>query len=309
MGSSSTSLSLSNGGGALPVDEDLRQSIPAYTKAGSYLLHLLAHIYNANPNLPLFSPYGNDWNCIAAGLHEQLMHYTRCLIPFHRSSDALTSRDYWDGMLTVPGADLLAHLGVLINSFVPNSMAEERTMSVLTKFNTPDRASQKVSTLFDMALIRQFYRHESSDTEVSTAFCTRRSILHKLDDQKRPHFRPIARFADLSKYIQTATLPLPKISISSSDSGSNASLEEVPLGETVDDTFEIVERYTIPVLGSREEFKVEGRDGISLSSRLLVDMISENPSPVLPVHVTPLVIPNPSQPHRHQPVDVSKLVY
>lgn len=140
--------------------------MPAYTKAGSFLLRLLAHIYNKNPNLPLFSPYANDWKYVETGLHQQVMRYTRCLAPFHASSDASTACDYWEQMLTVPGADLLAYLGVLINSFVPNSMAEERTMSIFNKFNTPDRASQKVSTLFDMALIRQFYRYESSDIKV-----------------------------------------------------------------------------------------------------------------------------------------------
>ena len=82
------------------------------------------------------------------------MRYTRCLAPFHASSDVLTSYEYWEQMLAVPGADLLAYLGVLINSFVPNSMAEEQTMLVFSKLNTPNRASQKVSTLFDMALIR-----------------------------------------------------------------------------------------------------------------------------------------------------------
>jgi hypothetical protein len=39
-------------------------------------------------------------------------------------------------------------------------MAEERSMSTLTKQNSPDRASQKVSTLIDMALIRQHYKRE-----------------------------------------------------------------------------------------------------------------------------------------------------
>jgi hypothetical protein len=150
-----------------PTDQDLRWSVPAYTKAGGFSLRLLARVYNANPSLPLFSSYASDWKYVEAGLHQQLMRYTRCLAPFHAPSDAKTSYDYWERMLAVPGADILGYLGVLINSFVPNSMAEERTMSVFSKFNTPDRSSQKVSTLFDMALIRQFYKNESSDNQAS----------------------------------------------------------------------------------------------------------------------------------------------
>jgi hypothetical protein len=144
------------------ADIDLRQAIPAYTKAGEYLLRLLAHIYNANPTLPLFFRYNNVWKDIELSLREQLMRFTRCLSPFHRSSEAATSRQYWEEMSTVAGADLIAYLGVLINSIVPNSMAEERTMSVITKMNSPDRASQKVSTLFDMTLIRQYYKREET---------------------------------------------------------------------------------------------------------------------------------------------------
>ncbi|KAG8774334.1 hypothetical protein FRC12_002043 [Ceratobasidium sp. 428] len=39
-------------------------------------------------------------------------------------------------------------------------MAEERSMLTLTKLNSPDRASQKVSTLIDMATICQYDKRE-----------------------------------------------------------------------------------------------------------------------------------------------------
>ncbi|KAF8593691.1 hypothetical protein BDV93DRAFT_584066 [Ceratobasidium sp. AG-I] len=223
------------------------------------------------------------------------MRYIRCLAPFHRSSDALTSREYWDGMLTVPGADLLAHLGVLINSIVPNSMAEERTMSVLNKFNTPDHASQKVSTLLDMALIRQFYRHEPANAKPQLPL------------------RPTVRFADLSKYMQTATLasdsPLIDTSTNVPNPNTDSSGEEGRINEPEDDFIDISEPDTALTLGSREEFEVEDRDGISLSSRLLIDMISDHPLPLASVHVSPPAIVTYPQPQTHQLVDVSKVVY
>ncbi|KAF8594843.1 hypothetical protein BDV93DRAFT_458235, partial [Ceratobasidium sp. AG-I] len=101
------------------------------------------------------------WPDIEAAFRSQLASFTRCLGPFHQlPSDSSDSRTYWQGLCSVPAADLLAHIGMLLTSIVPNSMAEERTMSTITKLNSPDRASQKVSTLIDMVAIRQHYKRE-----------------------------------------------------------------------------------------------------------------------------------------------------
>ncbi|KAF8601987.1 hypothetical protein BDV93DRAFT_222922 [Ceratobasidium sp. AG-I] len=277
------------------MDQDLRWSVPAYTKVGGFLLRLLARVYNANRNLPVFAPYANDWKHVEAALHQQLMRYTRCLIPFHQVSNAATSQDYWEGMLAVPGADILGYLGVLMTSLVPNSMAEERTMSVLNKFNTPDRASQKVSTLFDMALVRQFYKHESNEVE------------------EQPVRRPTVRFADLTKYVQAAapqqTTPLPGGSTASpSDSRSDA-IDSIQDIEPEDNAFDVEVQDVAPALGSRREFEVEAEDGIYLPSKPLTSLLSDTPSPPVVTLTVPSVIPSSTNLLPYQPVDVSKLVY
>ncbi|EUC62977.1 NACHT domain protein, partial [Rhizoctonia solani AG-3 Rhs1AP] len=75
-----------------------------------------------------------------------------------RYTSTQTACEYWEELLSVPSADLLAVVGLLLASIVPNSMAEERTMSAITKLNSPDRARQKVSTIINMVAIRQHYR-------------------------------------------------------------------------------------------------------------------------------------------------------
>lgn len=148
-------------------DHDLRQSFPAYTMTGDYLVELLGRIYNKDPDAPLFSRYAN-WTQIETAFRNQLMLFTRGLGPFHRVPKLLAEHSYWKSLRTIPTAELLAHLGMVLRSIVPNSMAEERSMSTITKLNTPDRASQKVSTLVDMVAIRQYYkRKENQDSQVS----------------------------------------------------------------------------------------------------------------------------------------------
>ena len=136
---------------------------------GDYLVKLLGHIYNKDPDAPLFTRYTN-WRQIETAFRNQLVLFTRGLSPFHRIPKPSAEHSYWESLCTIPTAELLAHLGVVLASIVPNSMAEERSMSTITKLNSPDRASQKVSTLIDMVAIRQYYkRKENQDSMVRSS--------------------------------------------------------------------------------------------------------------------------------------------
>jgi hypothetical protein len=144
----------------LSSDSDIRRSLPAYTITGTYLVKLLGRLYNRDPNSTPFSHY-SSWSDVQAAFRRQLLSFTRGLSPFdQRHASTQTAREYWENLLSIPSADLLAVIGILLASIVPNSMAEERTMSTITKLNSPDRGSQKVSTLIDMVKIRQHYRRE-----------------------------------------------------------------------------------------------------------------------------------------------------
>ncbi|CEL56164.1 hypothetical protein RSOLAG1IB_11852 [Rhizoctonia solani AG-1 IB] len=146
----------------LSSDSDLCHLLPAYTLSGGYLIKLLGRLYNKNPNAPPFLHY-SSWPDVKTSFHRQLIRFTRGASPFDkRYDDAQSARQYWENLILVPSADLLALVGLLLSSIVPNSMAEERTMSTITKLNSPDRASQKVGTLIDMTTIRQYYKREEA---------------------------------------------------------------------------------------------------------------------------------------------------
>ena len=55
-------------------------------------------------------------------------------------------------------------LAIKLLSCVPNSMADERTVSIFTRINTPLRNAQQLDTIADIAQITQYYRF---DPEVS----------------------------------------------------------------------------------------------------------------------------------------------
>ena len=54
--------------------------------------------------------------------------------------------------------DNLQHLAVKLFSIVPNSMADERTVSVFTWLNSRLRSAQSVGTLVEQTQIRQWHR-------------------------------------------------------------------------------------------------------------------------------------------------------
>ncbi|KAG8730820.1 hypothetical protein FRC11_005724, partial [Ceratobasidium sp. 423] len=169
----------------LSSDSDLQCSLPAHTLSGTYLVKLLARLYNKDPNSAPFSHYAS-WSDIQVAFQRQLLAFTHGLGPFDQRYNGIqTAREYWENLLSVPSADLLAMVGLMLASIVPNPMTEERTMSTITKLNSPDRSSQKVSTLIDMVTIRQHYKRE----EVSTKLVTR-------------SLRPAVRFADLAPAVR-----------------------------------------------------------------------------------------------------------
>ncbi|KAG8790888.1 hypothetical protein FRC12_010766 [Ceratobasidium sp. 428] len=140
-------------------------------------------------------------------------------------------------------------------------MAEERSMSTLTKLNSPDRASQKVLTLIDMATIRQYYKREENQ------------LLHI----PRPTF-PTVRFAEL-----------PQIEKNSS-AHELAEPSDVEKQHTIDASEHIFnvlalgkpthgeDEAALAPRGNGQYFEVEVTDGISLSSDMLIGMISDRPN-------------------------------
>ncbi|KAF8593070.1 hypothetical protein BDV93DRAFT_516850, partial [Ceratobasidium sp. AG-I] len=120
-------------------------------------------------------------------------------------------------------------------------------MSTITKLNSPDQASQKVSTLIDMVTIRQHYkREEKAITKAS----------HSL--------RPTVRFADLSNIINSATPSTASDTISEPNAISN-SLADKELAAVVDNEFIMDSPLPgddgdVVTRGNRDRFEVEETD-------------------------------------------------
>ncbi|KEP46915.1 DUF659 family protein [Rhizoctonia solani 123E] len=262
----------------LASDRDLRRSLPAYTLAGTYLVKLLGQLYNKDPNSAPFSHY-SSWQDIQVAFRRQLLTFTRGLSPFEkRHVNTQTSHEYWETLLSVPSADLLAMVGCLLASIVPNSMAEERTMSTITKLNSPDRSSQKVSTLIDMATIRQHYKREEACTILPS-----RSL------------RPSVCFADLTPAAQILTPDCS--SIESEDPAESA------YNESQDDI------HGRTAMGSRHYFEVEHEDGVFLASKMLSKALSDRTN-VSQKLVRPLESPlHPEPTHKRQRVDIDSIIF
>ncbi|EED78338.1 predicted protein [Postia placenta Mad-698-R] len=72
---------------------------------------------------------------------------------------------WWVKMQQDDDAHILGALAIKLYSVVPNSMADERTMSMITWLNSACRSKQDVRTLQDYIKIRQWYRWDPQSTK------------------------------------------------------------------------------------------------------------------------------------------------
>ncbi|KAJ7049280.1 ribonuclease H-like domain-containing protein, partial [Mycena amicta] len=143
-------------------DQDLRDSIPVYSKVGLFLVQALYREYELlarYPRMPdALSAHPSSTTAIPA-LRQQYESFVRQLSPFNvRSSNS--EDEYWQQMLLSPHASILAYLVMKLRYISPTAVVEERTMSNFTQLNTSNRASQKASSVVHMTQIRQHYRRE-----------------------------------------------------------------------------------------------------------------------------------------------------
>ncbi|KAG5635387.1 hypothetical protein H0H81_011463, partial [Sphagnurus paluster] len=67
---------------------------------------------------------------------------------------------WWEAYVGTENAGILAAIATKLYAAVPHSMADERTMSVITMLNTAQRNRQKVASVMAMVQIRGFYHGE-----------------------------------------------------------------------------------------------------------------------------------------------------
>ncbi|KDN49062.1 hypothetical protein RSAG8_02415, partial [Rhizoctonia solani AG-8 WAC10335] len=180
-------------------------------------------------------------------------------------------------------------------------------MSTITKLNSPDRSSQKVSTLIDMATIRQHYKREEART----------ISLPRL-------FRPTVRFADLTPAAQILTPDCS--STESEDPAESAYNGSVSQGDGQEMTvvgsrhyFEVEHEdgvfvsqgdgQEMTVVGSRHYFEVEHEDGVFLASKMLSEALFDHTNASQKT-VRPLESPpHPEPARKRQRVDIDSIVF
>ncbi|CAK5275996.1 unnamed protein product, partial [Mycena citricolor] len=147
-------------GSADATDKDLRDSMPSYTLVGQYLYSLVMADIKAKRNPPQYAVFETMSELLSA-LRSQVEAYTHQNPPFSaRSSAWRCPYHYWIAMGDRADAALLAYLAIRILAILPNSMAEERTVSSFTRLNSNDRANQSAQTVIAMTKIQQHLRRQ-----------------------------------------------------------------------------------------------------------------------------------------------------
>ncbi|KIJ56071.1 hypothetical protein M422DRAFT_239273 [Sphaerobolus stellatus SS14] len=90
-------------------------------------------------------------------LRTQLLNCALGAWPFANKDMKNGPLEWWKDLQEHPNARALTMLAIKIFSIFPNSMADERTASTMTWFNSAVRNRQDVSNLINMVQIRQYY--------------------------------------------------------------------------------------------------------------------------------------------------------
>ncbi|KAB5589446.1 hypothetical protein CTheo_7114 [Ceratobasidium theobromae] len=244
-------------------DSDLCTNLPSYEHVGGYLGEILVHEINSGRAGEIFSSF-NTAEDIVQEFRFQFMNYVRRCSPFDRYLGSATALIYWERISRHSDAQIIGYLARKLFSVVPNSMAEERTVSNFTKLNAPDRGRQKASTLVYMTQIKQ---HEQ---RLENAMGAKSKVA------------PTVRFCDLSEFVQHAgIIPMHRVSGSVADPEATSGVDEIEMVGEAADTWEeeagFDEKIEQPMRGATNGFEVAEADGVNLHETLLLDMLNDEP--------------------------------
>ncbi|KAG8694473.1 hypothetical protein FRC08_008466 [Ceratobasidium sp. 394] len=270
-------------GTPLPPDADIRQAIPSFPKIALYLKQVICRELAAG-TIAAAQDYPDTEEgseAIIEAFKAQVTAYARNESPFRPTSSTtlVDPMKFWKNLLNHPDANLIAPLAMKFFSLVPNSMAEERTVSCITRLNTKDRSCQKVSTLIHMTRIRQY-------------------LLRKCEGQKSVK-KPVVKFRDLNASLlkQFPPISTPK------ESNIPAAPNELSEGWSINDIEELEDKLTgeerskifegetnddddddesdeaepEPIDERAHGFDPSDAYGVDLSSPFLLDLLSDLP--------------------------------
>ncbi|KAI0764434.1 ribonuclease H-like domain-containing protein [Irpex lacteus] len=131
-----------------------------YLKVAEFLSKTAVNeiLYGDNPAFTVWASKPKDFQL---ELVNQFKSLTLGLFPWNTPVGPNESMlSYYRRFRGVPGADLIAELGVKIYSVRPHSMANERVASTVTWLNSARRARMHVSAIFAQVQVRQWFANE-----------------------------------------------------------------------------------------------------------------------------------------------------
>ncbi|KAH7877021.1 ribonuclease H-like domain-containing protein [Lentinula edodes] len=216
-------LSISDTATALPRPQI--RNVSAFCRVCHFLLCLLkpelqrALKKRSGSNAPFILdvfPWDMDGKEVVSTFEREFEAFWRKEFPF---SDEKSSRNkdpliYWRGLAQIKFARVIGYLAVKIFSITINSMADERTNSMITWFNSPYRGRQTSQTVESMVMVGQWYRRHDEASKVVPA----------------PRKHPVVKFSNLDKTylkkLQFEPHPTRNLGDSSDESEDNEEDEE-----------------------------------------------------------------------------------
>jgi hypothetical protein len=140
-----------------------KQRLPyldVFKRVADYLQTMLQNTLQEAVEDPAHAPPAIKDMCpgeAAKQCFSQLQAYWCRDYPFHRvPAEEGDSLVWWQNVEQFASAKILAMLAIKLFSITVNSMADERTNSTLTWFNSPLRGRQDVQTIRDMLQVGQY---------------------------------------------------------------------------------------------------------------------------------------------------------
>ncbi|KAJ6491168.1 hypothetical protein C8R45DRAFT_1096684 [Mycena sanguinolenta] len=142
------------------IDQDLCDSMPSYSKVGTFLFQVLAKDLQAGRDAPAFTRYSTAAEVMDA-FKLQFEAYTQQYPPFTVHHNTWSkAMEYWRSLENLPESSIIAFVSIKIFSILGNSMPEERTVSRFTHTDTRDRANQDARMIVDQTKIHQHLQRE-----------------------------------------------------------------------------------------------------------------------------------------------------
>ncbi|KAG8909981.1 hypothetical protein FRC01_006615, partial [Tulasnella sp. 417] len=148
-------------------DEDLISGVlirkETFLQIGKFICKVrLWHQYSQPPSASPDALHGLDPKFASADLIQQLVAYAKHDYPFNLPiADSECPLAWWKKLWYHSQASLLVHCAIKLLSICANSMADEQTMSKVTKLNTHLCNWQDVQTLLDMIQIASYTTSDS----------------------------------------------------------------------------------------------------------------------------------------------------